>query len=531
MTRTIATALITSIVASIVALVGAPGAFAAQRIITNPSGPLTNIYLNDGLGCQVNQAGELPSEFYGGTNPGACGTFIAAPAGAAATVHGPAVPAGNFTTEFTPVSQTALQGSGTDADPYTVRTVVDVAATGLRITQVDSYTVGKQFYTTRIMVRNLSASSQQAVLYHAGDCRLEGSDTGYGTYDAAGGGVFCSENADNSPPGRILGFVPVSGGSHYVEGNYGSVWDYVNGSVYPDSCACGTLEDNGAGLSWLITVPAGAVVTRSLATFSADMTAPATAIDSGPSGPTNDPTPSFSFSSSESGSSFECQLDSGAYAACNAPSTTVRLADGSHTFSVRATDAAGNTDPTPATRAFTVTTAEVRVSGSTLVVTAAPGAKDNISISRPSASVLRVSDFPSGPYTGSGVHTGPGCIPSGDHTANCSASGITLVKAMSGDQPDKVANWTTVRSWLDGEAAGDVLSGGSAKDTLIGREGADVLSGKNGNDELYARDLASDAIINCDGGPTPGGADKADLDLLPKDPDSAVVGCETKTRH
>ena len=402
-------------ITSMVALVGASGAFAAQRIITNPSGPLTNIYLNDGLGCQVNQAGELPSEFYGGTNPGACGTFLAAPAGAGATVYGPAVPAGNFTTEFTPVSQTALQGSGTDADPYTVRTVVDVAATGLRITQVDSYIVGKQFYTTRIMVRNLSASSQQAVLYHAGDCRLEGSDTGYGTYDAGAGGVFCSENADNSPRGRILGFVPVSGGSHYVEGNYGSVWDSINGSVYPDSCDCGTLQDNGAGLSWPITVPAGAVVTRSLVTFSADMTAPETAVDSGPSGPTNDPTPSFSFSSSESGSSFECKVDSGAYATCSSPMTTLAPRRRLPHLLRPGHRRRGQHRPTPATRTFTVRTAEVRVSGSTLMVTAAPGAKDNLAISRPSASVPAGDRLPrAAPTRAPGSTPAPGCTPSGD---------------------------------------------------------------------------------------------------------------------
>jgi hypothetical protein len=53
----------------------------------------------------------------------------------------------------------------------------------------------------------------------------------------------------------------------------------------------------------------------------------------------------------------------------------------------------------------------------------------------------------------------------------------------------------------------------------------------NGDDQLFARDSTSDQIIKCDGGSAPGGADKADLDLLPKDPDSAVVGCETKTRH
>ena len=80
---------------------------------------------------------------------------------------------------------------------------------------------------------------------------------------------------------------------------------------------------------------------------------PNTTITAGPSAGTNDPTPSFSFSS-QPGTSFECKLDSGPYAPCSSPITAPRLADGPHTFSVRATDAAGNTDPTPATRAFTV---------------------------------------------------------------------------------------------------------------------------------------------------------------------------------
>ena len=161
------------------------------------------------------------------------------------------------------------------------------------------------------------------------------------------------------------------------------------------------------------------------------------------------------------------------------------------------------------------------------MVTAAPGAKDNLVITRPSASTLRVTDFPSGAYTGSGVHTGAGCARSGDYTANCSASGITLIQVVSGDQIDKVTNSTAVKSSLNGGAANDVLTGGSADDILTGAAGADVFKGMNGNDELCARDLASDTTINCGGGT----ADKADLDLLPKDPNAAVIGCETKTRH
>ncbi|MGZ4651287.1 MAG: Ig-like domain-containing protein [Kineosporiaceae bacterium] len=97
-------------------------------------------------------------------------------------------------------------------------------------------------------------------------------------------------------------------------------------------------------------------ITVSAAAPPADTTAPDTTISSGPSGTTADNTPTFAFSSSESGSTFECQLDSGAWASCTSPWTTATLADGAHSVSVRATDAAGNVDATPATRAFTVGT-------------------------------------------------------------------------------------------------------------------------------------------------------------------------------
>ena len=42
------------------------------------------------------------------------------------------------------------------------------------------------------------------------------------------------------------------------------------------------------------------------------------------------------------------------------PKSYTDLADGDYTFQVRAIDAASNTDPTPATRSFTVDTAAAR---------------------------------------------------------------------------------------------------------------------------------------------------------------------------
>ncbi len=86
---------------------------------------------------------------------------------------------------------------------------------------------------------------------------------------------------------------------------------------------------------------------------SADQTAPETTISSGPSGSVPDGQATFGFASSESGSTFQCSLDAAAYTACTSPQAYSGLAKGSHTFKVRAVDASGNVDATPATRTWT----------------------------------------------------------------------------------------------------------------------------------------------------------------------------------
>jgi hypothetical protein len=84
--------------------------------------------------------------------------------------------------------------------------------------------------------------------------------------------------------------------------------------------------------------------------------APDTSIDSGPSGTIGVNTASFRFSSPEPGVTFQCRMDAAAFTACTAPQSYASLADGAHTFQVRAIDATGNTDSSPASRPFTVDT-------------------------------------------------------------------------------------------------------------------------------------------------------------------------------
>jgi bacillolysin len=65
-------------------------------------------------------------------------------------------------------------------------------------------------------------------------------------------------------------------------------------------------------------------------------------------------TATFRFTSSEPGSTFSCSLDGAAFAPCTSPRTYRRLSARSHTFRSRATDQAGNADPTPATATFRI---------------------------------------------------------------------------------------------------------------------------------------------------------------------------------
>lgn len=85
-----------------------------------------------------------------------------------------------------------------------------------------------------------------------------------------------------------------------------------------------------------------------------DQTAPQTSITSTPVIVTNQSSLEVLFASSETNSTFECQLDEQSVSACTSPHTLTGLTEGEHIFSVRATDQAGNTDQTWARMTFVV---------------------------------------------------------------------------------------------------------------------------------------------------------------------------------
>jgi len=107
-------------------------------------------------------------------------------------------------------------------------------------------------------------------------------------------------------------------------------------------------------------------------TWTIDLTAPNTSITSNPPASTNNSSATFGFSATQAGSTFTCSLDGGVFVGCTSPTTYTGLVTTSHTFRVRATDPAGNTDATPATYTWTVD-----VTPPNTTITAAPAATTN----------------------------------------------------------------------------------------------------------------------------------------------------------
>jgi hypothetical protein len=103
------------------------------------------------------------------------------------------------------------------------------------------------------------------------------------------------------------------------------------------------------------TDPAGNTSACSAAvTYVEDSSTAETIITQGPKKRSHKRELGFVFASTEQGSSFECSLDGEPFEGCQSP-LTLKLTRDRHSFEVRATDAAGNTDATPAAKQFKIT--------------------------------------------------------------------------------------------------------------------------------------------------------------------------------
>lgn len=228
------------------------------------SSKIDNITISPTLNCSVHREGDTTSSFFGGSG-NACGTFLtvggllygpsAVPGGDAAGLASPRV-------AFTPVSQTPVVGTGTVEDPYKVTTVV-TAGDKLKVSQVDSYSLDREYFRTQISIERL-AGAPAAVpvkVWHAADCKTNGSDNGFG-FKKAHKTVGCqAQDSTGARTSQIVEFVPREGDASYFEGSYADLWKKIGlKQDFDNSCVCSASHDNSAGLSWSLTVDAPTAV-------------------------------------------------------------------------------------------------------------------------------------------------------------------------------------------------------------------------------------------------------------------------------
>ena len=263
------------VAALLVALVVVPAAWAQPTPFTDihSAGPLSDIYIGNDLSCQVQNGGFSSTEFFpNAPGPGDCGTFFFVRPDNANGLWGPDFgnhPGGTNTTGqfgaqggeklFTPISQSQT-GSGTAASPYQVTTAVSLTDGNLvlRLTEVDSYVVGNNFYETDVTVTNVSATQQfdGGELYHAADCQLKGSDNGFGISEPPLGatvvGVSCSLSPNSDAVREEL--VPISpSGATFTELPAATMWQDLGGTL-PGGCntPCQNSVDNGTAIAWSV---------------------------------------------------------------------------------------------------------------------------------------------------------------------------------------------------------------------------------------------------------------------------------------
>lgn len=244
-----------------------PTAALADQTITS-AGPLTSITISSTLNCAVNHVGDTQGEWFGTT---ACGTLVAA----GGHLYGPAsIPAGGNATgsagyvPYTAVNQ-SKGGSGTESNPFFVNSSVTLGSSGLKLTEQDTYVVGRESYQTEVTISNTTGAAVNAIVYRGGDCFLQDSDVGLGAVQNADAPI-CKAQPGSADPQRIEGMFPLTGGSRYIEAFYADMWRAIGSKqALPNTCRCNDNIDNGLALSWSVTIPAhGSNTTSSLTIFS-----------------------------------------------------------------------------------------------------------------------------------------------------------------------------------------------------------------------------------------------------------------------
>src|SRR5207245_2604816 len=194
--------------------------------------------------------------------------------------------------------------------------------------------------------------------------------------------------------------------------------------------------------------PAGTVSAPASFTWTIDLTPPVATVSSGPPSLTNRTSATFTFSSSKTGSAFSCKLAAAAAATCTSPAIYAALASGNHSFTVTATDPAGNLSaPASFTWTIDITAPVVSITSAPAAVTNQTGASFGFSSTEAASTFSCQLDAAAAPPCTSPATYGP--LADGSHTFAVTATdpaGNTSSPASSGWTIDTVAPVASITS-------------------------------------------------------------------------------------
>jgi hypothetical protein len=156
-------------------------------------------------------------------------------------------------TAWTPGTISGVTGTGTSADPFRVTVTNGLPALSLNSTQEVTYVNGENFFRKKLTLTNTGAAAASATVFLGADIYLAGSDSGIPQLlSGSPGGKDCTAGTYNIlmiPQGSI-------GPAAYSARGYSTVWAEIGAGALSNLVNTGC-QDNGAGLQWNISVPAG----------------------------------------------------------------------------------------------------------------------------------------------------------------------------------------------------------------------------------------------------------------------------------